>query len=160
MRHKGKLTAVIIAAVIVVILIYGATHLTISALPEPGAIETTLASAAKEWLIGRAARAPLPLAPANNDESMAAGKALFGMACANCHGQDGRRPTPIGRSMYPRAVDLGSSDVQEMSNAELFWVIKNGIRLTGMPGFANINSDQEVWQLTWFVRSLGKQGGR
>ncbi len=160
MRHKGLLIGVILVAVIVIILIYSAMHASVSALPEPGSVETTLASAAKEWLIARAARGPLPPAPANDDASVTAGKSLFGMGCATCHGPDGRTPTPMGKSMYPRAVDLGSADVQEMSDAEMFWVIKNGVRLTGMPGFANINSDQEIWQIAWFVRSLGRQGGR
>ena len=59
--------------------------------------------------------------------------------------------------MYPRAPGLGAPDVQEMSNAEIFWVIKNGIRLSGMPGFACINSDEQIWQLTYYVRSLGEQ---
>ncbi len=160
MRRKGLLIGVILATVLAVIVVYVVMHASISALPEPGVAETTLASAAKEWLIARAARGPLPPAPADDEASVTAGKSLFGMGCATCHGQDGRTPTPIGKSMYPRAVDLGSADVQEMSDAEMFWVIKNGIRLTGMPGFANINSDQEIWQLAWYVRSLGKQGGR
>lgn len=82
------------------------------------------------------------------------GETLFGMGCANCHGQDGRKPTPIGQSMYPRVLDLSSPAVQRMSDQELFWVIKNGIRLSGMPGFGRIQSDEQIWQLTYYVRSL------
>jgi mono/diheme cytochrome c family protein len=59
--------------------------------------------------------------------------------------------------MYPRVVDLGSPEVQSLSNRELFWIIKHGIRLSGMPGFGRINTDQEIWQLTYYVRSLGKR---
>jgi mono/diheme cytochrome c family protein len=47
-----------------------------------------------------------------------------------------------------------------MSDRELFWVIKNGIRLSGMPGFAKIESDEQIWELTYYVRSLGKQPKR
>jgi mono/diheme cytochrome c family protein len=54
--------------------------------------------------------------------------------------------------MYPRVFDLGSPDVQGMSDRELFWVIKNGIRLSGMPGFAKIKSDEQIWELT-FLRA-------
>ena len=57
--------------------------------------------------------------------------------------------------MYPRAPDLGSPAVQRWSDAELFWIIKNGVRPTGMPGFAHIHSDEEIWNLVRFVRSLG-----
>lgn len=44
-----------------------------------------------------------------------------------------------------------------MSNRELFWVIKNGIRLSGMPGFAKVESDEQIWEEAYYVRSLGKQ---
>ena len=57
--------------------------------------------------------------------------------------------------MYPRVLDLGSPEVQRLSNPELFWVIKNGIRFSGMPGFGNTLSDDEIWQATYYVRSLG-----
>lgn len=77
------------------------------------------------------------------------------MACATCHGTDGRTPTSIGESMYPRAADLGSPEVQRLSNNELFWVIKNGVRFTGMPGFGSLLSDDQIWQATYYVRSLG-----
>jgi mono/diheme cytochrome c family protein len=62
--------------------------------------------------------------------------------------------------MYPRALDLGSAEVQEMSDGELFWVIKNGVRLSGMPGFAKLESDEQIWTLAYYVRSLGKQPKR
>ena len=126
-------------------------------MPEPGAFETSIATKVKDWYISRAARNRLPPAPARDAASIAAGGALFGMDCASCHGQDGRTPTPIGKWMYPRVLNLGSPAVQRMSDRELFWVIKNGIRLSGMPGFAHINNDEEIWQLTYYVRSLGTQ---
>ncbi len=65
-------------------------------------------------------------------------------------------PTPIGKSMYPRAPDLGSRLVQHLTDRQLFWVVKNGVRLSGMPGFGNIDTDEEIWQLTYYVRSVGK----
>lgn len=151
------------AAIIVGILIAAAATLLlsfdISALPAPSGLETALATAGKHWFVGRAA-GDAPPAPPDTAANRAAGQSLFGMACANCHGQDGRTAAPIGQAMYPRATDLGASATQDFSNQELFWIIKNGIRLTGMPGFAHINSDQEIWQLTYFVRSLGRAPGK
>ena len=58
--------------------------------------------------------------------------------------------------MYPRAPDIGSPEVQKLSNPELFWVIKNGIRLSGMTGFGKVLSDDEIWQATYYVRSVGE----
>lgn len=129
----------------------------ISALPEPGTVETSIARSAKDYFIRRAADKTLPPPPPRNTATVAQGKALFGMDCATCHGQDGRHPSAIGGSMYPRAADLGSARVQRLSSRELFWVISNGIRFTGMPGFAHINTDRENWELAYYVHSLGSR---
>ncbi len=155
MRHRGWLAAAIIILVILVVAAFGVAHANISALPEPGVFETALSMKARDWYISRAASSQLPPAPAKDTSSIADGGALFGMDCASCHGQNGRTPTPIGRGMYPRVPSLSSHEVQQMSDRELFWVIKNGIRLSGMPGFARINDDEQIWQLTYYVRSLG-----
>jgi len=82
------------------------------------------------------------------------GKDLYMLRCASCHGFDGRTPTDVGRGMYPRTPDLGSPAVQQWSDAELFWIIKHGIRLTGMPGFGKIHSDEEIWHLVHYIRSI------
>ncbi len=160
MRHKPRFIVVIIVVLIIIVAAYRVMHLTISALPEPGQFETSIATKAKDWYISREVRRSVPPAPENSASSVAEGETLFGMGCATCHGQDGRKPTPIGQSMYPRVLDLGSPEVQGMSDRELFWVIKNGIRLSGMPGFAKIESDEQIWELTYYVRSLGKQPKR
>ena len=71
-----------------------------------------------------------------------------------CHGQDGLTPTQIGRSLYPPSPSLGAPDVQRYTDPELFWVVKNGIRLSGMPGFGRIYSDQQIWDLVRYMRTL------
>jgi mono/diheme cytochrome c family protein len=110
----------------------------------------------REWYIRREAQnAPAPTV-ANNAPMVSQGQAMYAMECAQCHGPDGRKPMPIGDAMNPRVPNLSSDDTQEMSDKELFWVVKNGIRFSGMPGFAKINSDSEIWQITYYVRSLGK----
>ncbi len=157
MRHWRRSIGIAVVLIIIGGAAYGLTQMGISALSPPGPVETALATRAKDWLINRAARGSLPTAPLENASSIATGNSLFGMACATCHGQDGRTPTPLGKSMYPRALDLGAPEVQTMSDAEIFWVTKNGIRLSGMPGFANINTDEQIWQLTYYIRSLGEQ---
>jgi mono/diheme cytochrome c family protein len=159
-RHKARLMPMMIVVLITIAAAYGVMHITISALPEPGPFETSIATKVKDWYISRGARSSVPAAPKDSVSSVSAGEKLFGMGCATCHGQDGRKPAPIGQAMYPRVLDLGSPEVQGMSDRELFWVIKNGIRLSGMPGFAKIESDEQIWELTYYVRSLGKQPKR
>jgi len=129
-------------------------HFSLSALNEPGRVETYLATKAKFWIISRSVRGPLPQAPPYDASSVAIGQMAYGGECANCHGVDGRTPTDIGRWMYPRTLALDSAQVQQWSDAELFWIVKNGIRLSGMPGFGKIHKDEQIWHLVHYVRSL------
>jgi mono/diheme cytochrome c family protein len=56
--------------------------------------------------------------------------------------------------MYPRVADLTSRYTQSYSDQELFWIIKNGIRLSGMPAFGKVESDEHIWDLVLYVRML------
>ena len=146
----------VITIVIVAVIAYWIFTCDIGALPQPGPFETRTTTTVRDWYIHRAAAHSSLTMPANDASEVSGGQGLFGMACAPCHGTDGRSPTNIGRSMYPRAPDLGSPEVQKLSNPELFWVIKNGIRLSGMTGFGKVLSDDEIWQATYYVRSVGE----
>jgi mono/diheme cytochrome c family protein len=153
----GKRPIAAIAIILALILIgvgYGLTHANISALPDPGFLETSIATKVKDWLTARSAQAVARPSIQDDAAAVSKGKALYGMQCAPCHGQGGHNPTPIGQAMYPRAPDLGSGVVQNLSDRELFWTVKNGVRLTGMPGFARLDTDREIWQLVFFIRSL------
>lgn len=156
MRRPALAVLIVIAVAIVIAIIYGIVTADISALPQPGGFETRVANLARNWYIRRAAARSSSRPPASDAAAISAGEGLFGMACASCHGKDGRHPSNIGQAMYPRVLDLGSPDVQKLSDAELFWVVKNGIRLSGMPGFGKILSDDEIWQAAYYVRSLHK----
>ena len=153
--RKVFLAVLLVLLLAAVGLLTAASQFSLSALNEPGRVETYVATKAKRWLVGRSARGPLPPAPASDAASLANGRMLFTGECASCHGQDGRTPTDVGRWMYPRTLDLSSAEVQQWSDAELFWIIKNGIRLSGMPGFGRIHSDEQIWHLVRHIRTLG-----
>lgn len=131
-----------------------ASQFTLSALPEPGRMETSLATRAKHFLIHRSGRKGVPPPPANRRAAIKEGERLFGTECGAYHGASGHSPTDAGRWMYPRAADLTSPNVQSYSDQELFWIIKNGIRLSGMPAFGKVESDEHVWDLVFYVRNL------
>jgi mono/diheme cytochrome c family protein len=138
-------------------IIAAATSLfTLSALPEPGRTETFVANRVKHFLVRRSSREGIPPAPADRQSSIKEGEKLFGTECAACHGTSGHRPTDAGRWLYPRSADLTSPDSQSYSDRELFWIVKNGIRLSGMPAFGKVESDEHVWDLVHYVRSLPK----
>jgi len=74
--------------------------------------------------------------------------------CANCHGAPGVKWLKYSEGLHPDPPDL--KDVAgELSPAELFWVVKNGINMTGMPSFAQAGaSDDEIWSIVAFVKKL------
>ncbi|HUS08776.1 MAG TPA: c-type cytochrome [Bryobacteraceae bacterium] len=76
----------------------------------------------------------------------------FADHCALCHANDGSGKTVIGANMYPPAPDMRDKGTQNLTDGELFSIIQNGIRFTGMPGWGG--EDQENWQLVLFIRHL------
>jgi mono/diheme cytochrome c family protein len=78
----------------------------------------------------------------------------FADHCAICHGNDGRGKTQINAGLYPPAPDMRRAETQELTDGELFYIIKNGIRFTGMPGWGG--EDEENWKLVLFIRHMTK----
>jgi mono/diheme cytochrome c family protein len=115
--------------------------------------ETNLANAAKDVTIPLEAgkmQNPQP----NTDEIVSQGQEVFLGSCAQCHGADARGDSSLGRSMNPPAMDLSSAHVQHWNDAELFWIIQNGVRLTGMPSWKASISDTDTWKLARFIHKL------
>jgi mono/diheme cytochrome c family protein len=121
----------------------------------PSRSEAALANAAKDVTIPLEAgkmKNPLP----ETAEVVSQGQEVFLGSCAQCHGADARGDTTIGRNMAPPAMDLTSAHVQHWSDAELFWIIQNGVRLTGMPSWKSTISTDDTWKLVHFVHHLPK----
>ena len=152
---KRRILAVLIAlALAAVVVIVGLTQIRLDALQEPGQVETFLATIVKHLLVRRSSREGIPQALTNLQESIAEGDKLYATDCSMCHGPDGHTPSDSGRWMYPRASDLTSPAVQGYSDPELFWIVKNGIRLSGMPAFGRVESDEHIWNLVHYLRTL------
>lgn len=127
----------------------------ISSRSEPPAFEARLARTARHLLIPRAERARAnPLAP--SAEVLASARRHFADHCASCHGNDGRGQTALGRNLYPKAPDMTEPGTQSLTDGELFWIIENGVKLTGMPawGKPGPEDDPETWELVHLLRRL------
>jgi mono/diheme cytochrome c family protein len=148
------LVGLIALALAATVVILGFTQIRLDALQKPGHVETVFATQAKHLLVRWNSREGIPLPPTNLQASIEEGDKLYGIECGMCHGPDGHTATDTGRWMYPRASDLTSAAVQQYSDRELFWIVKNGIRLTGMPAFGRVESDEHIWNLAHYVRSL------
>lgn len=153
----GLRTLWILLVVVVVLFAAGAvfvTHFNLAAIKEPGHVETSVATWGKDFFIRRASRHGIPERPNDRKASIAEGDVLYGMDCSMCHGRDGHAHTDMGLWMYPRAADLTSPHVQAYSDQELFWIVRNGIRLSGMPAFGKVESSDHIWNLVDYVRSI------
>ena len=126
-----------------------------SARPEPGSLETFGALTIRNLAIGRQARGlinPVERSP----DVIASGREHFADHCASCHANDGSGDTTMGRGLYPRAPDMRLARTQDLSDGELFYIIENGVRLTGMPawGTGQASGESASWMLVHFIRHL------
>jgi len=145
----------VVVIVLIVLAGFAASRASISALDEPGHFETALATSAKHQVVARAAAKMHLNPPAYSDAAAKSGQVLFSIECVACHG-NGRAPSRIGQAMYPRVPDLGSAEIQKWTDPELFWIIQHGVRLSGMPGFKDMDTDAQLWNLVQYIRTLPK----
>jgi mono/diheme cytochrome c family protein len=127
-----------------------------SAREEPTAMEAFLAKRIRRLSLPREARdAGNPVAA--SPEVLRGAMEHFADHCSICHGNDGRGRTLIGRGLYPKPPDMTEAGTQQLTDGELYYVIHNGIRLTGMPAFGEDGTnepDNESWALVHFIRHL------
>lgn len=154
-KAKAGLTlAGVLAAGAVALLVF-VIHHGFSARDQPTALERIVAQTLRHLAVPRSARDarnPLPL----NSEVMTQARAHFADHCAICHANDGSGRTTIGQNLYPKAPDMSKSGTQSLSDGELFYIITNGVRLTGMPawGQGSHEDSEDTWKLVHFIRHL------
>src|SRR5579859_2162631 len=122
---------------------------------QPSYLEKAVARAARNLAIPRKAR--LETNPwVGTPEILKEARESFLDRCASCHGQDGSGQTTVGRALYPKVPDLRLPRTQKLTDGEIRYIIRNGVRLTGMPGWASPHDEQsdDSWKLVLFIRSL------
>jgi len=127
----------------------------VSARDEPTALEAFVARRLRALSIPRNARRTTnPVEP--SPEVLVDARAHFADHCAVCHANDGSGQTAIGENLYPKAPDMRDEATQRLTDGELFYIIHNGIRLTGMPAWGDEPAEDDVdsWKLVHFIRRL------
>ncbi len=122
----------------------------------PGAAEAALVKRIKQETIGgKDWNNPLPDTPDNQKT----GAGHFQHHCQICHGLDGHNTgVPFAAPMSPPVADLGDKSVQSYTDGQLKWIIQNGIRFTGMPGWNGVLDDNEQWAIIYYLRHLPPPG--
>jgi mono/diheme cytochrome c family protein len=148
-------TLIALSVITVGSVVYSVSSRGLSTRVPPTAVEERLARAMR-WLATpssvRDRANPVEPTAAGLDEALA----HFADHCAACHGNDGSGDTPMGRSFYPPTPDMRAGKSQNLTDGELFSIIENGIRLSGMPAWGNGTPDSEraSWGLVHFIRRL------
>jgi len=126
-----------------------------SAKDQPSAVEAVLVRATRRMATPRAmkdAKNPIAATP----ETLQEARRHFADHCATCHANDGSGQTEIGQSLYPKAPDMRLAATQNLTDGEIYSIIHNGIRLTGMPAWGppGDDRDDDSWKLVLFIRHL------
>ena len=155
-RSKAILGALAVAGLVAIVTFASMIRRGFSAHDEPSRVEAVMARAMRHWAVPsdlRGLKNPVPLTP----QIVAEGRAHFADHCAGCHGNDGKGGG-MGKQMYPKAPDMTLAATQSLSDGELFSIVENGVRLTGMPGFGSGTAESAYgsWGLVHFIRHLPK----
>jgi mono/diheme cytochrome c family protein len=156
---KGLASAALAAAATVIV-IAGAVLLYVkttglTARPHPGSLETRAARALRSLAVPAAVRDQANPVPRSQEET-AQGMAHYADHCAVCHANDGSGNVQMGRGLWPKPPDMREDATQQLSDGELFYIIEEGIRFTGMPGWSTGTEEgtRASWQLVNFIRHL------
>lgn len=125
-----------------------------SARGDPSFFETLAAEQARAMAMPTSAKNRANPVPKSKDV-MDEGMAHWADHCAVCHGNDGSGQVEMGKQMYPHAPDMRKDRTQRLTDGELFYIIENGIRLSGMPAWGGSEAgEKDSWKLVHFIRRL------
>jgi mono/diheme cytochrome c family protein len=105
--------------------------------------ERSVAARAREIVV------PKDLTEANR---ISRGAGQYAEMCSACHLEPGMERTEISRGLYPRAPDLRRKT--DLTPAEEFWIVKHGVKMTGMPAWGVTHDDELLWDVVAFLRKL------
>ena len=156
MRVVNVIVAVVLVTLVAVASVgFAVVRRGFSARDQPSAIEASAAKAMRRFAVpSRTRTLANPVYP--SPDVLTDARAHFADHCATCHANDGSGNTVIGRNLYPKAPDMRLGPTQSLTDGELYAIIQDGIRLTGMPawGKEGDENDEDSWKLVHLLRHL------
>jgi mono/diheme cytochrome c family protein len=154
---KGFLWGITFTLFVIALIVYVIVHngyMDFRADQAPGSLERRLAMRAMDESTDRhAPQVQNPLQP--TDDTLSAGARLYGASCAGCHGDPVNMATRFGDAFNPPVPQFWM-DAPDMPDYQNFYIIKHGVRWTGMPAWGKEYSDNQIWQLATFLAHLDK----
>jgi mono/diheme cytochrome c family protein len=156
MKLNSWTIAILLLVGVTTVLVVRLRQTGLSARTQPYAIEMLTAKLIRHWAVPVASR-KLTNPLSANAKTLERGRGHWADHCATCHANNGSGDTEMGRNLYPRAPDMRRAETQALTDGELYYIIRNGIPMTGMPAWGDPtlgNSDSESWVLVAFIRHL------
>lgn len=97
--------------------------------------------------------AGISVPPLTDPDMVRKGAGYYQTTCSICHGAPGVARAPLAKGLNPPAPSLGEA-VSDWTPAELYWIVKHGIRMTGMPAFAPSYNEDQLWAVVAFLQRL------
>jgi mono/diheme cytochrome c family protein len=117
--------------------------------------------AIEKWMARKSLRASLqkeasqgPVPVSLNDAHLIEGIKLYAQNCAVCHGASDGKASNIAVGLYQHAPQLAQHGVEDDPEGKIFWFVKHGVRLTGMPAFSPTLTDDQIWKMVLFLKHM------
>ena len=119
--------------------------------PHTGLVRWVLSTTMDNSVRRRAAGITAP--PLTDAALVRSGSSYYQASCSGCHGAPGVAPAAFAKGLNPPPPNLAES-VPDWTAAELFWIARNGVKMSGMPAFAPVHDDNQLWTLVVFLQRL------
>ena len=153
--RKVLLTVIVAAAVIIgsgLVFVYSGVYSVAADAPDNALVAWVLRTTRQRSVAAYAKDIAVP-APSELDAMLAEGFRHYQANCVECHGAPGVQRGEAGRGLNPAPPDLAKT-AAALDAREIFWLVKHGIRMTGMPAWGATHRDDELWAVTAFVQRL------
>ncbi|MBI2568832.1 MAG: cytochrome c [Candidatus Schekmanbacteria bacterium] len=139
------------AVVVALVVVYGGLY-NVAASSGHSALERRFFSTVRAESV-EARSDDIEVPPFDDPRMVELGVGYYAPMCTTCHGAPGVPASEIGKGLNPEPPDLARI-AGDRSDQELFWVVKHGLKMTGMPAFGPTHSDEQLWPIVAFLRKL------
>lgn len=150
----GALAMILLFIAIAAAVIFGGLYPVAASKADPPLIGWALHETMEQGVKGSAKGLSPPQLSASDIRE---GGGHYKAMCQECHGGPGAKPEEFATAINPRAPDL-AKESGEWSVAQIFWIAKNGIKMSAMPAFGKVDEDEELWKIAAFVKQLPNVG--
>ena len=118
--------------------------------PHPGVVSMVFHSITERSIQRNSAKLTVPY-DIDDKDMYVKGFREYEAMCVQCHGAPGIEPSPIGQGLFPVPPKFPEEELYEYSLRDIFWVTKNGVKMTGMPAYGPTHKDETIWAVAIFL---------